>query len=76
MKNKLPELRGYYTAEQFSGKWTPSEMGKKGGKNSVKNRFAKKSKDEISDIMSKVRKGKFTSSKKMVDLLNESTKTD
>lgn len=31
-------------------------MGKKGGKNSVKSRFAGKTKKEISDIMKNVRK--------------------
>lgn len=48
-----------------------SIMGKKGGKKSVKVRFKGKTKKEISEIMKKVRKSKTTSSKKMVDLLNQ-----
>lgn len=35
--------------------WTPSMMGKKGGKKSVQSRFKGKTKDEISDMMRKVR---------------------
>lgn len=38
--------------------WTPSMMGKKGGKKSVQSRFKGKTKDEISDMMRRVRYSK------------------
>lgn len=52
------------------------ELGKMGGKKSAESRLAGKSKKEISDAMSKLRKTKFTSSKKMVAMLNTATKQD
>ena len=38
-------------------KWTPSSMGKKGGKKSASKRLGGKTKQEISEIMRKIRKG-------------------
>lgn len=46
------------------------QLGKLGGIKSVKSRFAGKSKKEISELMRKVRKGKFTSSEDMEKSLN------
>ena len=46
------------------------QLGSRGGKKSVQSRFKSKSKKEISEMMKKVRKGKFTESQDLVDCLN------
>jgi hypothetical protein len=38
--------------------WTPSEMGKKGGKKSVQSRFKGRTKEQISEMMSAIRNSK------------------
>ena len=43
--------------EKSMENWTPKTMGKKGGKNSAKKRLSGKTKQEISEIMRKIRKG-------------------
>lgn len=59
---------------------TPSEMGRKGGKNSVKSRFKGKSKKEISEMMSRIRLSKSEEktldrmTQESVDALNASMK--
>jgi hypothetical protein len=52
------------------------QLGSRGGKKSVQSRFTGKSKEEISELMKKVRKGKFTDSQVLVDCLNEAVRED
>lgn len=49
--------------------WTPSEMGKKGGKNSAKKRFAGLTPEQISEKMKKVRNWGKKDTQKLVEHL-------